>query len=405
MDPLRLLVVGLLILAGMEDLRTRRVPLAWAAAAVGAAVGGREDPVRVGMALLSILSALLGAGRIGPILRLPLLLHPTGVLLWPASAAAARGRMGMGDLAALAAIGAAFPWPALALAGLALLFYERLARLRRCPDRLPAMPAIAFGAALAVQPGLAPLSLLLALSAVRFGVIPEEGPEGPIGRFGDLPFWPGSLTLLAGPPGALKTSWALRMAAEASVRMPSAFACFEHTPEELAFRLRRMAGALKEDPARWARLILLAPLDDRQDTVRALEERLLEEGFPPKGPAFLAVDYLQRLPVYGLEGPVPEARRGGEAAAALRALARRRGWTVLAISAVRADAFRGEPDLAALLGDERIAYEADRVIWIAGSRAVVLKDRHEALREFHLDMEPDRFAVWTEWVSWLPRRS
>ena len=398
MDVPRATVLALLALAALQDLRSRQAPLAWVALAAGLLPGLQEDPPRAFVSLLAVLSLLPPSGA-GRILRLPLLLHPTGFLLFPAAVAAARGRMGMADLAALAAVGAAFPWPALALAWLAMRLSLEWRRLNRSPDpEIPALPAIAFGAALALAPEMSFLALFLPLAAVRFGTLSERSPYRPAGVFGDLSFWPGGLTLLAGPPGALKTSWALRMAAEAAARMPSAFACFEHTPEELAFRLRRMAEAMGEDPARWARLLLLAPLDDREDTVRALEERLLEEGFPAHGTAFLAVDYLQRLPVYGLEGPVPEARRGGEAAAALRALARRRGWIILAISAVRSAAFSGEPDLAQLLGDERIAYEADRVIWIQGQRARVLKDRTDALRELELDVRPEDFLVRVEWI-------
>lgn len=399
MTAIGLAVLALLLLASLQDIRSRRVPLAWAALALGAAAGLAADPARALAALMALLAAALPrpAGRAPEILAL---LHPAGLLLWPAAAAVRRGRMGMGDLAGMAAVGAAFPWPALVLAWLALLLYLELRRLLPGPEELPAMPAIAFGAALAAFPGAGIWALAVPLLAVRLGMVPDRPPYEPAGAFGDLPFWPGSLTLLAGPPGAMKTSWALRMAAEASERMPAAFACYEHTPEELAYRLRRMAAAMGRDPSRWGRLLLLAPLRDREDTVRAVEERLLEHGFPASGPAFLAVDYLQRVPIYGLEGPVPEARRGGEAAAALRDLARRRGWIVLAVSGVRAGAFGGPPDLAALLGDERIAYEADRVIWLrrpdpADGRiaAQVLKDRAGRLRELLGRASPKDFLV------------
>ena len=116
--------------------------------------------------------------------------------------------------------------------------------------------------------------------------------------------------------------------------------------------------------ARAGQAVLLS-LSDREDTIRALEEVLMEDyNFPPAGPALLAVDYLQRMPVVGLSGIAPEETRSGEAAAGLRALARRRGWAIVAASALRAGHFADGHDLSALLGDERVAYEADRVLLI-----------------------------------------
>lgn len=204
------------------------------------------------------------------------------------------------------------------------------------------------------------------------------------GTFAGLSFWPGGLTLLAAAPGIGKTSWLLRAVFEASTAdFPAALGCYEHTAEELKYRLRLQAEAAVAGPhgdadefciesllAAGCQTVLLA-LSDREDTLRAIEEILLEDyGFPEQGPALLAVDYLQRVPVVGLTGLVPEEQRSGEAAAGLRQLARRHGWAVIAACALRSAHFMHGIDLSALLGDERVPYEADRVMLIQRSGTV-----------------------------------
>ena len=97
--------------------------------------------------------------------------------------------------------------------------------------------------------------------------------------------------------------------------------------------------------------------------VRALEDLLLHDyALPLYGSALVAVDYLNRVPVVGLTGMMNEEGRSGEAAAALRALARQHGWAVIAAAALKSDHFNDSDDLSALLGDERVPYEADRVL-------------------------------------------
>jgi replicative DNA helicase len=64
------------------------------------------------------------------------------------------------------------------------------------------------------------------------------------GTYVGLPFWGGGLTLLAAAPGIGKTSWMLRMLLEAaSERMPCAIGCYEHTEDELKYRLSKQAEA------------------------------------------------------------------------------------------------------------------------------------------------------------------
>jgi hypothetical protein len=209
-------------------------------------------------------------------------------------------------------------------------------------------------------------------------VIGNPQPYRFFGTFAGLPFWPGGLTLLAAAPGIGKTSWLLRAIFEASVSgFPAALGCYEHTAEELKYRLRLQTEAAVAGPHQNADEILvekllaagsqalLLALSDRKDTLRAIEEILLEDyGFPEQGPALLAVDYLQRVPVVGLTGLVPENQRGGEAAAGLRKLAQRHGWAVMAACALRFTHFSRGINLSALLGDERVPYEADRVLLV-----------------------------------------
>lgn len=218
----------------------------------------------------------------------------------------------------------------------------------------------------------------------RAGIIGNIQPYRFFGTFAGLSFWPGGLTLLAAAPGIGKTSWLLRAVFEASTAdFPAALGCYEHTTEELKYRLRLQAEAAVAGPhgdadeircesllAAGCQTVLLA-LSDREDTLRAIEEILLEDyGFPEQGPALLAVDYLQRVPVVGLTGLVPEEQRSGEAAAGLRQLARRHGWAVIAACALRSEHFANGIDLSALLGDERVPYEADRVMLIQRSETV-----------------------------------
>ncbi|MGD8752579.1 MAG: DnaB-like helicase C-terminal domain-containing protein [Anaerolineales bacterium] len=210
----------------------------------------------------------------------------------------------------------------------------------------------------------------------RASVIGNPQPYRCFGTFAGLPFWPGGLTLVAAAPGVGKTSWLLRTVFEAlTAGFPAALGCYEHTAEELKYRLQLQTNAAVAGPhgepdevdvenllATGGETVLLA-LSSREDTIRAIEQILLEDyAFPEKGPAVLAVDYLQRIPMVGLTGLVPEDQRSGEAAAGLRDLARKRGWAVIVACALRGGHFRGANDLSALLGDERVSYEADRVL-------------------------------------------
>src|SRR5512138_2864 len=65
------------------------------------------------------------------------------------------------------------------------------------------------------------------------------------GTYAGLPFWGGGLTLLSAAPGIGKTSWMLRMLLNAAgLNVPSVLGCYEHTEDELKFRLARQAEAV-----------------------------------------------------------------------------------------------------------------------------------------------------------------
>jgi len=239
------------------------------------------------------------------------------------------------------------------------------------------------------------------------------------GTFAGLAFWPGGLTLIAAAPGIGKTSWLLRMVYEAAAKShPSAIGCYEHTTDELKYRLRQQSQAAIagphndsqpqaiEDHLALAGQAVLLELSGQDDTVRGIEEHLLMDyGFPRYGPSLLAVDYIQRIPVIGLTGMLPEDQRAGAAAAQLRALARRHGWAIVAACAIRAETFAAvDPDLGALLGDERLPYEADRVLLLTrntdsldcgcfGLSVHTLKDRTGPTRTWEMDFWGERFYL------------
>jgi hypothetical protein len=240
------------------------------------------------------------------------------------------------------------------------------------------------------------------------------------GTYAGLPFWGGGLTLLAAAPGIGKTSWMLRMLLEAaSERVPSAIGCYEHTEDELKYRLSKQAEAkivgahgaaarmeMEAILARSAEGVLLA-LNDKTDTIRSLEESLLKlYGFPEKGNALVLVDYLNRVPVVGLSGIQPVEVRSGDAAIELREMAKRHGWAVLAAAALDAESFAKESgiyDLSDLFGDERVPYTADRVYLVSrddGSTLLcscvdlmvhTLKDRTGPVRQFKMQFWGEQF--------------
>jgi len=80
----------------------------------------------------------------------------------------------------------------------------------------------------------------------RVGTLGSPKPYEFFGTYAGISFWPGGLTLLAAAPGVGKTSWLLRMLFEgADDGIPSAIGCYEHTAEELKYRLSCQGGVQK----------------------------------------------------------------------------------------------------------------------------------------------------------------
>ena len=260
-----------------------------------------------------------------------------------------------------------------------------------------------------------------------YGALVGSAPYVIQGTFGELAFWKGGLTLLAAFPGTGKTSWLLRMVAEASAAgVPSALICYEHSPQELAYRLDRQAEGVvagahgNPDPKRvarvratWARAHLVHASDE-EDTPRSIERFLKTDlGIRPGDFALIAVDYLQRVPVTRLGGLVPPHLSGWVAAVELRKMAIRNGWAVVAAAAVKVQGGRAREDgtknmaeiaeqsLGDVLGDDRITYEVDRVIHMvrtetlpcgcARIRAHVVKDRVGKMASFPITFWGGRY--------------
>jgi len=266
---------------------------------------------------------------------------------------------------------------------------------------------------------------------MRLSSVGDTSPYQLFGVFAGLPFWAGGLTLLAAEPGVGKTSWLLRMLYDAAkMEIPAAIGCYEHTEEELKYRMKQQSLAALVGPhasadetqverhlADAASAVLLS-LSARDDTIRSIEDTLLNDySFPLRGEALVAVDYIQRIPVVGASGLVPDELRAGEAAARLRNLARKHGWAVIAASALRREAFGREVrtlELGALLGDERLPYEADRIYLLTRAdeeeypcgcykiRALTLKDRSGPVREFSMEFWGECFfpAMETEYIRY-----
>lgn len=250
----------------------------------------------------------------------------------------------------------------------------------------------------------------------RAGTLGNPKPYEFFATLAGLPMWRGSITMLGAAPGIGKTSWAGRMSLEASLQgIPTAHLCYEHTEEELKFRLYQQAKAelvgphdTVDETALEARLaesgnLVFENLNNQEDTPRRIEDLLLNTyNFPNKGSALVTVDYLSCVPVYTYLGAVGPELQGGEATYQLRDMARRHGWALIVPCALKAENFLEGDDLSALFGDERIGYGADRVVLFREEgpkrpcgcqrlQVSTLKDRSGPKRTWHLDFWGERF--------------
>ncbi len=213
----------------------------------------------------------------------------------------------------------------------------------------------------------------------------------PFFRFAGFDFRPGGLTLLAAAPGAGKTSWLLALLAEATrQRVPAALLCYELTPDEIIDRLREQAAGLvvgpheeittEEERQQQERLIanaagLFLDTPSARDTPERLRTRIRDAFADKKGPVLVGVDYLQRVPYVDSLGRLlgPDQGRDGVVTGVFKQMAQEEGWHIILVAALEKGSFAFEEHqrllqtnpataLAALLGDERVAYDPDRVL-------------------------------------------
>ena len=96
-----------------------------------------------------------------------------------------------------------------------------------------------------------------------------------------------------------------------------------------------------------------------------IEERLINVySFPKYGDALVVVDYLSLVPVVGLTGMVDPVRQGGGEAAELRIMSCWHGWAIICPAALQKESFGVGDTLESLWGDERVSYEADRILLV-----------------------------------------
>ena len=83
-------------------------------------------------------------------------------------------------------------------------------------------------------------------------------------------------------------------------------------------------------------------------------------------------------------------------------MARHHGWAIIAAAALKSERFNDGDDLSALLGDERVPYEADRVLVVnrngdvrecgcVSLEVITLKDRTGPARRWPMQFWGERF--------------
>lgn len=224
---------------------------------------------------------------------------------------------------------------------------------------------------------------------------------------------PQTFWLVAGPPGAGKTSFLVRLGAEAVEQgVPAVLVAYEPTEGEVRARLRGLARARLGGPhgevaeeavramlGRWLGFGVLAA-DPAVDTVSLVREALTTDGgLRPGRPALVLVDYLGLVPVFGGEGGLlAPTVRAGEAAAALRQLCRQTGWTVVAAAALRREEWtEGRRELFGVFGDERVVYEADGVLLLEPGSARPCGCRPVRVHRLKDRWGPTGVETWTFW--------
>lgn len=194
----------------------------------------------------------------------------------------------------------------------------------------------------------------------------------------------GGLYILAGPPGAGKTSLALQLASRAALQVPVLYVTFENSPANLVLKVlcrlaevrpadaerglvdpARLRGAASDFRAQAARLAFLE--GTARTTVAQARARALQAMARHRAERCLVVvDYLQRM-AHG-RGYTDLRANVSALVGELTDLARRLDSPVLALSSLSRAGYQGgegKADLAALKESGDVEYAADVVLFLA----------------------------------------
>jgi replicative DNA helicase len=242
----------------------------------------------------------------------------------------------------------------------------------------------------------------------------------------------GELTLIAGPPGVGKTTFALQMARNVVDEDYAAFfLCFEHPETDLLVRLIAMEGALSATNGRPGptigeirRLFAVAPrrpgsslkalaeanprLADAVAAVERIGDRLVLQRKSGRGltvptiellvgalreearrPVVVFIDYLQKIP--NRPGSVPAGDPTTRVVESLKELALEQGVAIVAVSALDLTGIQARRINAHhLLGGPSLAYEADVILALA--------EKADCVSRVNYAYSPYRLEAFREWV-------
>jgi replicative DNA helicase len=237
----------------------------------------------------------------------------------------------------------------------------------------------------------------------------------------------GELTLLGGPQGLGKTTFALQMARNvAASGQPVVYFSFEHDANSvlerlvaiesgaihgtdgvplrmvrqafaevgseagLAKRLAKVhgAGQAVKGLADWAERFLIHRSSGGTTTLDVIRERVLES--LKNEPVLVVIDYLQKIPVF--EGSLVEDERVTLVVEGLKDLALEAGIPILAVVAAEREGLVAGKRLRIhhLRGSSALAYEPDVVL--------VINDKYDVVARHHLVYDVANAERFHEWI-------